>query len=178
MDNYLLLGHILRCKVIPKAEVDPHLWVGANRKFRSVPRDRLARVKHNKTRTEEEQEKAEARLLRRQEDKKRKIEEAGLDYDFSAVAYVSLYSCSLMRCAHRRTEKEGKGRRSIGNFSSCIGDATWFQSIMLGLLIIADTSCTGLTTSTCPLASRPSPSASPSPGPSSPPPAGSPPARS
>ena len=48
MDNYLLMGHILTCKVIPKDQVHPELWVGANRKWRPVPRDRLARVSHNK----------------------------------------------------------------------------------------------------------------------------------
>lgn len=42
------MGHILRCKLIPKDQVHPELWVGANRKWRVVPRDRLARVEHNK----------------------------------------------------------------------------------------------------------------------------------
>jgi len=50
MDNYLLMGHILRCKVIPKDQVHPELWVGANRKWRAVPRDRVARVAQNKVR--------------------------------------------------------------------------------------------------------------------------------
>ena len=48
MDNYLLMGHILTCKVIPKDQVHPELWVGANRKWRPVPRDRVARVAHNR----------------------------------------------------------------------------------------------------------------------------------
>lgn len=48
MDNYLLMGHILTCKVIPKDEVHPALWVGANRKWRRVPHDRIARLEHNK----------------------------------------------------------------------------------------------------------------------------------
>lgn len=48
MDNYLLMGHILRCKIIPKDQVHPELWVGANRKWRTVPKDRIARVEHNK----------------------------------------------------------------------------------------------------------------------------------
>ncbi|CDO75163.1 hypothetical protein BN946_scf184866.g4 [Trametes cinnabarina] len=87
MDNYLLMGHILTCKVIPKDQVHPELWVGANRKWRPVPRDRVARVAHNKPRTEEEQEKAERRLLKRQEQRKRKLQESGIDYDFEAVAY-------------------------------------------------------------------------------------------
>jgi nucleolar protein 15 len=48
MDNYLLMGHILKCKVVPTEEVHPNLWVGANRKWRVVPHDRVARVQHNK----------------------------------------------------------------------------------------------------------------------------------
>lgn len=48
MDNYLLMGHILTCKVIPNDEVHPELWVGANRKWRVVPNYRLAQAQHNK----------------------------------------------------------------------------------------------------------------------------------
>lgn len=107
MDNYLLMGHILTCKVIPKEKVHPELWVGSNKKWRAVPRDRLARVQHNKVRascvltptdwlkghhfqprTAEEQQKAEKRLLKRQESKKRKLMEAGIKYDIDAVSYV------------------------------------------------------------------------------------------
>ncbi|KAG7088208.1 hypothetical protein E1B28_012225 [Marasmius oreades] len=88
MDNYLLMGHILRCKVIPKDEVHPELWVGANRKWRVVPRDRVARVEQSKLRTPEEQDKAVKRLIKRQNEKKRKLEAAGIKYDFDAVAYV------------------------------------------------------------------------------------------
>ncbi|KAI0733503.1 hypothetical protein C8Q72DRAFT_594380 [Fomitopsis betulina] len=87
MDNYLLMGHILTCKVIPKDEIHPELWIGANRKWRVIPRDRIARVQHNKPRTEEEQERAEKRLLKRQEQRKRKLQDAGISYDFDAVAY-------------------------------------------------------------------------------------------
>jgi hypothetical protein len=48
MDNYLLMGHILTCKIIPKDEVHPELWVGANKKWRAVPTSRVARMQHNK----------------------------------------------------------------------------------------------------------------------------------
>ncbi|KAF8873997.1 hypothetical protein BD779DRAFT_1451298 [Infundibulicybe gibba] len=95
MDNYLLMGHILRCKVIPKDRVHPELWIGANRKWRVVPRDRLVRVEHNKPRTEEGQKKAAQRLLSRQQERKRKLEAAGIKYDFEAVSYVS----TLLYCA-------------------------------------------------------------------------------
>ncbi|KIL67503.1 hypothetical protein M378DRAFT_185584 [Amanita muscaria Koide BX008] len=87
MDNYLIMGHILRCKLIPKDQVHPQLWVGANRKWRKVPRARVARAAHNKKRTTDEQEKAEERLLKRQKARKRKIAEAGIDYDLDPVGY-------------------------------------------------------------------------------------------
>jgi len=50
MNNYLMMGHILQCRIIPKEQVHPELWVGANRKWRVVPRDRLAREKQNMVR--------------------------------------------------------------------------------------------------------------------------------
>lgn len=50
MHNYLLLGHIVQCRVIPKDQVHPELWVGANRKWRIVPYDRIAREKQNMVR--------------------------------------------------------------------------------------------------------------------------------
>lgn len=40
-------------------------------------------------RTTGEREKAEDRLVRRQDAKKRKLAEAGIDYDFEDIAYVS-----------------------------------------------------------------------------------------
>jgi hypothetical protein len=117
MDNYLLMGHILTCKVIPKDEVHPELWVGANRKWRVVPMYRLAQAQHNKVsrfvccliplsivailmtvtvgghlqpRTEMQQRAAEKRLLSRQAARKRKLVEAGIVYNFDKVGYVSI----------------------------------------------------------------------------------------
>lgn len=87
MDNYLLMGHILRCKLIPKEDVHPELWIGANRKFRRVPTNRLERLHQNKARSDEEKEKVTRRLLKRQEEKKRKLQAAGIDYDFGSAAY-------------------------------------------------------------------------------------------
>jgi len=107
MDNYLLMGHILKCRVIPKSEVHPELWMGADKKFKKVPMARVHRVSHNKVRfndlffpwltemlldsqlrTEEEKDRVDKRLLKRQEERKRKLKEVGIDYDFDMVAYV------------------------------------------------------------------------------------------
>ena len=50
MDNYLLMGHIMTCKVVPKDEVHSELWVGANRRWRPIPTYRLAQAQYNKVR--------------------------------------------------------------------------------------------------------------------------------
>ncbi|TFK95950.1 hypothetical protein BDV98DRAFT_516674 [Pterulicium gracile] len=94
MNNYLIHGHILKCELLPKEKVHPDLWIGANRKWRKVPMDRVRREEHNRPRTEDEREKASSRLLKRQAQKKRKLEDSGIKYDFDAVAYVRgfLYS--------------------------------------------------------------------------------------
>ncbi|KAI9789684.1 MAG: hypothetical protein M1816_005859 [Peltula sp. TS41687] len=41
MNNYLLFGHILKCRIIPKEQVHEQLWKGANKKFRPIPRNKL-----------------------------------------------------------------------------------------------------------------------------------------
>ncbi|KIY44076.1 RNA-binding domain-containing protein [Fistulina hepatica ATCC 64428] len=89
MDNYLLLGHLLQCKVIPTGDVHARLWVGANRMYRPVPKGRVARVEHNKPRTAESQERATKRLLRRQRERKRKLEALGISYDIDSAGYKS-----------------------------------------------------------------------------------------
>lgn len=87
MDNYLLMGHILKCKIIPKEKVHPELWVGANKKWKAIPRDQIVRKEHNKPRTQESMRKAEKRLIQRENEKKRKLAEVGIKYDFDAVSY-------------------------------------------------------------------------------------------
>ena len=47
MDNYLLLGHLLKCKIIPSEQVHPRLWIGANKKFKRSRPDIKAREAHN-----------------------------------------------------------------------------------------------------------------------------------
>ena len=43
-----------------------------------------------KPRTESEQARAVKRLLKRQQERKKKLEKAGIKYNFDAVSYVSL----------------------------------------------------------------------------------------
>ena len=48
MNNYLLMGHLLKCSLIPQDQVHPKLWEGANKKFRKLPRARIEKEKQER----------------------------------------------------------------------------------------------------------------------------------
>ena len=82
MHNYLIDGRLLQVKEVSKDKVHPELWVGANRKFRQVPGDRIERVVRSREKTEEEQERSNERKLKRQEQRRQKLAQLGINYDF------------------------------------------------------------------------------------------------
>ena len=41
MHNYLLFGHILKCKLLAKENVHEDLWKGANKRFKAMPGNRI-----------------------------------------------------------------------------------------------------------------------------------------
>ncbi|WWD18143.1 hypothetical protein CI109_102592 [Kwoniella shandongensis] len=86
MNNYLLMGHLLKCQVVPLDQVHPQLWVGANKKFRKVPRARVEKMKHDKPRTDEEQVKADKKLKKKESQRKKNIKGQGIDYEFDGHA--------------------------------------------------------------------------------------------
>lgn len=86
MHNYLLLGHLLQCHVVPAEKLHPDLWVGANRKWRKVPTLRIERATYGKPRTQEQSDKADRKLVERDQERKRKIKDLGIDYDYEGFS--------------------------------------------------------------------------------------------
>jgi nucleolar protein 15 len=79
MDNYLLMNHLLSCKLVK--EVHPDLFKGG--KFKKIPHNKILREKHNRDKTPEEVEKNMKRLKKKFELKMDKIKELGIKYDFN-----------------------------------------------------------------------------------------------
>ncbi|KAF4508384.1 hypothetical protein G6O67_004769 [Ophiocordyceps sinensis] len=52
MDNYLLFGHILKVKMVPKSQLHEELFKGANRRFKKVPWNKMAGLKLAKPRSQ------------------------------------------------------------------------------------------------------------------------------
>lgn len=91
------LSQKMRCTLIyglvqiGSGEQSPTIaWLG----FSTIRYDQISRyvdmlcLYFPKARTEDQQKKVETRLLQRQKERKRKIAEAGIEYDFDTVAYV------------------------------------------------------------------------------------------
>ena len=70
MDNYLMFGHILKCKSVAKENLHENLWKGANKRFKAVPRNKIEGRKlavamgkeHWKGRVEREEKKRSEKL--------------------------------------------------------------------------------------------------------------------
>ncbi|EPZ34447.1 Nucleotide-binding, alpha-beta plait domain-containing protein [Rozella allomycis CSF55] len=79
MNNYLMFGHVLHCKLIPKEKVHPELFVGANEVFRPLNYRKRARSEHNRIRTKEEEEKRIEKLRKKKSMKMEKLKELQIE---------------------------------------------------------------------------------------------------
>ncbi|GAA5861235.1 hypothetical protein JCM8547_008528 [Rhodosporidiobolus lusitaniae] len=116
MDNYLLAGHILVCKVVPDDQIHPKLWVGANRKFRVVPKARKEFKRREKPKTDAQKATASKRLLSGEEKKRQQLAELGIEYDFSGFAGKKVEGAEEKKAEEEKpTPAKGKkGRKSAG----------------------------------------------------------------
>lgn len=82
MNNYLLYGHLLKCQVVPEEKLHPKLWEGADRKFKVIPWNKLAREQQNKPKTAEQREKLVNKLVKKDQKKREKLAKLGVEYEF------------------------------------------------------------------------------------------------
>ena len=80
MDNYLMFGHILKCKVVPKEQVHPKLWAGADRRFKKVPWNKIEGRKLELPKGKEEWEKKNEVERKRREAKAEKLKAIGYEF--------------------------------------------------------------------------------------------------
>ncbi|KAL5050248.1 hypothetical protein BDW71DRAFT_173465 [Aspergillus fruticulosus] len=79
MDNYLMYGHILKCKYVPSEQLHPELWKGANRRFKATPWNRIEQKRLNKGRTRENWTKNIEKEQKRRLAKAEKMKELGYE---------------------------------------------------------------------------------------------------
>jgi len=86
MDGHLMFNHILRVKLMDDEKIHPKLFVGANRKFRVVPRKKTHAERHNRKRDPKEQEKLAKSLVKKDNARKKKLAALGIAYDYPGYA--------------------------------------------------------------------------------------------
>lgn len=88
MDNYLLFGHVLRCKVVPPERVHKDLWKGANRRFKKVPYSKILGKELAKPVTQEGWERRVKKENKRRAAKAEKLKEMGYEFEAPALKEV------------------------------------------------------------------------------------------
>ena len=88
MDNYLMFGHILKCKLVPSEQLHENVWKGANKRFKTVPWNKLERRKHEMAVGRDQWSSRIEKEEKRREAKKEKLKE--IDYEFEVPPIKSV----------------------------------------------------------------------------------------
>ncbi|CAH3191134.1 unnamed protein product [Porites evermanni] len=102
MHNYMMFGKLLKCKVIPNEKVHPRLWKGSDRKFRYINWKNAEKKKQNKEKTDKEHGKQVKNILKKENKKRKKIKQLGIDYEFPGYAS----EMKAKRPKHTRFDRE------------------------------------------------------------------------
>lgn len=88
MDNYLLFGHILKCHVVPPAQVHEHLFKGANKRFKKIPWNKLAGLQLQKPLSEAKWEKRVSQEKTKRAKKMAKLQEIGYEFEAPGIKQI------------------------------------------------------------------------------------------
>lgn len=93
MNNYLMLGQLLRCHVVAKDKIHPRLFSGSGRSMedgrgrsRVITNRKRAHALMSVEKTSEQHAKKTSKLLEKEDNKRRKLEALGIDFSFPGYA--------------------------------------------------------------------------------------------
>lgn len=89
MNNYLMFGHILKCRVVPKEQVHENLWKGADKRFKKVPWSKMEGRKLAMGMGEASWEKRIEGEKRRRKDKEEKLKAIGYEFEAPTLKGVA-----------------------------------------------------------------------------------------
>ncbi|KAE8376522.1 hypothetical protein BDV26DRAFT_265498 [Aspergillus bertholletiae] len=88
MDNYLMYGHILKCKYVPQEQLHPEIWKGANRRFKRTPWNRIEKKRLDKAKTREQWSERIDREQKRRLAKAEKLKALGYELELPQLKSV------------------------------------------------------------------------------------------
>lgn len=123
MNNYLLFGHILKCKVVPRDNIEyvESLFKGANKRFKPRPGAKLAKALFEKKKLEEVWTKKLGVENRRRKKINTRLKASGIDYEFeapeakkAAKGIVPVAETSVNEKAPETVEEPAVGGKAMG----------------------------------------------------------------
>ncbi|OQR82081.1 Drug/Metabolite Transporter (DMT) Superfamily [Thraustotheca clavata] len=109
MDGYRLFDRVLSCSVVPVEKLHDRMFIGANRKFRPMPYKKIAIRQHNAPKSFEQQEAVNSRLIAKENKKRAKLANLGIEYDFKGYA-----GCAPAKANHVKITQVIVRRDEIG----------------------------------------------------------------
>jgi nucleolar protein 15 len=88
MDNYLMFGHILKCKYAPSESLHPDTWKGANKRFKIVPYNKIEKRMLEEPKTKDQWEGKIAREQDKREKRLSKAQSMGYNYELPEIQGV------------------------------------------------------------------------------------------
>lgn len=88
MDNYLMYGHILKCKYVPSDQLHPEVWKGANRRFKKTPWNRIEKKRLDKGKTRDQWSDRIEREQKKRLAKAEKLKELGYEFELPQLMSV------------------------------------------------------------------------------------------
>jgi nucleolar protein 15 len=89
MNNYLMYGHILKCKYIPQEQQHPELWKGANCRYKPVPWAKIDKQRLDRGKTRDKWTKSIEAEEKRRIAKAEKLKALGYDLELPTLKGVS-----------------------------------------------------------------------------------------
>lgn len=90
MNNYLMYGHILKCKYVPQEQQHPELWKGANRRYKRVPWNKIEKQRLERGKTREQWTKSIEQEERRRLAKAQKLEKLGYEFEMPQLKAIDV----------------------------------------------------------------------------------------
>ena len=110
MDNYIMFGHLLKCKLVPKDQVHPEMWKGADKRFKKVPWNKIEGRKLELAKGREEWAKKNETEKKRRSKKAKEMKELGYEFEggeLKDVAEVPVKARKVVEGAEETATIEG-----------------------------------------------------------------------
>ncbi|KAL9108820.1 MAG: hypothetical protein Q9227_006477 [Pyrenula ochraceoflavens] len=88
MDNYLMFGHILKCKFAPEDTLHADIWKGANRRYRRIPHNKLEKTRLEKPKSAKQWQNKITREQQKRETKAEKLKAIGYNIELPKLTNV------------------------------------------------------------------------------------------